>query len=221
MIYGLTRMNAGDLQGALDLFDRALVYTPNYATLEINLGVVNGLLADRGDPGRTALAEAHFERAILLAPADDTAHAYYGRWLLAQGRLAEATAQLRTAVAENPWRTMQRDLLLQASSSTTHTTENTTTASSKAVVDLVQASFVLFQQGRYAESTTAAQQALALDARSAVAWNNIAANAEAQHRWDEAIGAARKALALQPNFTLANNNLQWSLRQRDAEKHRR
>lgn len=220
MIYGLTRMNAGDLRGALEFFERALVYTPNYATLEINLGVVNGLLADGGEPTRTAIAEAHFERAIRLAPAEDTTHAFYGRWLLGHNRLAEAEAQLRTALAENPLRTMQRDLLRQVDAARQNqaTQDHLVQSASPANVNnLVQASFVLHQGGRYAESDAAAREALALDPNSAAAWNNIAANAEASHHWNEAIEAARKALAIQPDFPLARNNLQWSLQQKAAE----
>ena len=108
MIYGLTLMNRADYPGALDLFNRALRYTPNYATLEINLGVVNGLL------GNQAEAERHFQRAITLQPNDDTTHAYYGRWLIGQARSLEAVNQLRTAVAENPSRALQWELLIQA-----------------------------------------------------------------------------------------------------------
>ena len=52
MIYGLTQMNKGNYPVALDYFERALQYTPNYSTLEINLGVVNGAMADRGDATR-------------------------------------------------------------------------------------------------------------------------------------------------------------------------
>ena len=66
----------------------ASVYTPNYPTLEINLGIVNGVMADLGDRARAFRAERHFLRAIALAPADDTTHAFYGRWLSDHGSLS-------------------------------------------------------------------------------------------------------------------------------------
>ena len=65
MNYGLTQLSSGRYQSALDSFERALRYTPNYPALEINLGIANGALH------RDRLAEAHFQRALLLAPADD------------------------------------------------------------------------------------------------------------------------------------------------------
>jgi Tfp pilus assembly protein PilF len=111
MIYGLTLMNKGDYAAALDEFNRALPYTPNYATLEINLGIVNGDMADEAHGAAGAAlsvtAERHFERALALAPQDDAPHAYYGRWLEAHGRLTEAIAQLKVAVALDPQRVLQ------------------------------------------------------------------------------------------------------------------
>jgi len=64
----------------------------------------------------------------------------------------------------------------------------------------------------------AARQALRLDPKSAVAWNNIAAADEGLKRWDDAIDAAKHALALQPDFQLARNNLAWSQQQKAAAK---
>jgi hypothetical protein len=52
MIYGATKMEAGDLHGALAMFERALQYTTNYADLEDNLGIVNERLAQRGGATR-------------------------------------------------------------------------------------------------------------------------------------------------------------------------
>ena len=90
------------------------LYDPNYATLEINLGVVNGAMAAEGDLARVAVAEQHFLRAIALTPNDDLAHAFYARWLTEQGREAEAVSQLQTAITLNPGRVLQRDLLIEA-----------------------------------------------------------------------------------------------------------
>ena len=82
MNYGLTQMNQGRYAVALDYFRRALLYTPNYPTLEINLGIVNGAMAAQGDSPRNAEAERHFLRAIALAPDDDLTHALL--WPLAK-----------------------------------------------------------------------------------------------------------------------------------------
>ncbi len=233
MIYGLTRMNAGDLAGALQLYTQALAYTPNYPTLEINLGIVNGLMAAQGHPELNALAERHFERAVTLAPGDDTTHAYYGRWLLAQGRLAEARAQLQTAISLNAQRPMQRDLLLNVYRQTGNSTAAhslaeqalaldpedasalavlhgaAATPAQNAVGDLMNASLAAYREGRFQQSIEEAQRALALDPHLAEAWNNIGAGYGGLRRWPAAVAAEEQALRLNPGLQIAQNNLRW------------
>jgi tetratricopeptide (TPR) repeat protein len=209
MIYGLTQMSKGEYQVALGYFERALVLTPNYPTLEINLGVVNGAM------GRSAEAERHFLRAIALAPEDDQACAFYGRWLLQVGRVQEAADEERKAIALNPVRSMERDLLAaalrkEAEASAPRSGRDDDSEVVASAADLINRSLALNQAGKFEESIVAAQAALKLDGNSGTAWNNIAADEEAMHRWDEAIAAARRAIALQPDFQLAKNNLAWS-----------
>jgi tetratricopeptide (TPR) repeat protein len=241
MIYGLTQMNKGAYPAALDYFTRALKFTPNYPTLEINLGVVNGAMADQGDPSRVALAEAHFQRAIALAESDDAPHAFYGRWLIAHGRLNEGIAEEKTAVELNPSRTMQREQLIQAYTRLGDATdakqaaiETLQVAPDDAIAQqtlmhppaaqpqvlavdvsaLINESLQLNHAGKIEESLAVATKAAELNPQAAEAWNNIAADDEALHRWDPAIAAAKKAIALRPDFQLAKNNLAWSISQK-------
>ena len=243
MISGLTRMNAGDAPGALDLFERALVYTPNYATLEINLGVVNGLLAAQGHAAAAATAETHFRRAIALAPGDDTTHAFYGRWLLSQGRLPEAISELTAAVSLNPQREMQRNLLTdayeqaddtasaKASAADTlrlfpgnaealaalHGTAGDSSATT-AAAPFVNASLAAYRAGQFQQSIAAAQQALKVNPHSAEAWNNIGAGYGAMHQWAPAIAAEQEAVKLAPDLQIARNNLRWFTSQSDSAR---
>lgn len=107
MNYGLTQMNKGELARALDYFERALAYTPNYPILEINLGIANGSLNRDGE------AETHFRRAIELAPGDAQPHFYYGRWLWGKRRVGDALGELRMAASLNPPYLDPRYLLMQ------------------------------------------------------------------------------------------------------------
>jgi len=237
MIYGVIRMDAGDLAGALTLFERARLYTPNYATLEENLGIVNSLLAARGDASRSTPAEAHFRRAIAFAPREDTAHAYYGRWLLTQGRLEEAAAQIQTAVALNSQRPMNRDLLLQAYSQQGNTgaakqlaeetlrmdpTDGAALRTLNGDVDRetseadghINASLAAYREGRFQETVAEARKALVIDPRSAAAWNNIGAAYGALRQWDAAIDAEQHAIQIDPGLQVAQNNLRSFVAQR-------
>ncbi len=240
MIFGLTRMNAGDYAGALELFNRALLYTPNYATLEVNLGIVNGLLADAGQHALGTVSEAHFQRAVALSPNDDLTHAYYGRWLLAHGRLPEATSQLEAAVALNTQRELGRDLLLNAYAQAGNTEAAKTLARTTLAIipgdalasaalsgtpmgraatpaaTLINASLAAYRAGQYQQSISEAQAALKADPHSAEAWNNIGAGYGAMHEWDLGIAAEQQALKLNPNLTIAANNLRWFQSQRST-----
>lgn len=236
MNYALTQMAVGRYPRALDYFTRALEDTPNYPTLEINLGIVNGAMADQGDTVRTAEAERHFLRALTLAPDDDNTHAFYGRWLLQHGRMQEAIAQLRSAITLDPPRLMQHELLIQAETQAGDldaarqaATDTLAVAPDDAVaLQALQApattavpaeqnadywvneSLRLYQTAQYQASIAAARHAVDINPGYAAAWNNIAASEASLHHWDEAIAAAQKAIALKPDFQLAKNNLAWA-----------
>jgi Tfp pilus assembly protein PilF len=197
MNYGLTRMEKGDYRGALDYFTRALIYTPNYYPLEINLGIANGGLKQDND------AERHFQRAISLAPNLSNGYFFYGRWLSERNRLPEATAQLERAVSLNSDDLNARDLLMQLHAWEPRTAE-----------DYLNLSLHYHRSGKYEECIQAARQALRLRPSYPEAYNNIAAAYEDLHMWNEAIEAAQQALRLKPDFELARNNLAWAQSQK-------
>lgn len=96
MNYGLTQMQQGRLSVAKDYFTRALVFNPNYPTLDVNLGVVNDAMGD------SVSAESWFKRALELDPNYDSAHSFYARWLARHGRLPEAISHLERALTISP-----------------------------------------------------------------------------------------------------------------------
>ncbi len=107
MNYGLTKMEKGDYATAQEFFERAAVLNPTYYILETNLGIVYG--ATR----QAVRAEAHFARAMQLAPTEVIPRYFYSRWLHDSQRLAEAEAQLEAAVELNPDYIPARHLLMK------------------------------------------------------------------------------------------------------------
>ena len=107
MNYGLTQMSQGKYRRAKEYFERALVFNPFYAALEINLGIVNSSLGD------LQTAETHFQRALSLQPRFAEGHYFYGQWLNQQGRAFEAITHLETAVAISPALASARSLLMR------------------------------------------------------------------------------------------------------------
>jgi tetratricopeptide (TPR) repeat protein len=189
MNYGLTQMAKGAYPAALDSFQRALLYTPNYPTLEINLGVVYGVMFQAKE------AAQHFQRAIQLAPGSDETHYFYGRWLYQSGDLPAAVRELDTATRLNPSRQAAQSLLAVAQKM------------GNTVGYWVDASLYQYRSGDYMACIADAQKALNINPNTAPAYNNIGAAYAALQQWDLAIQSEREALRIDPSFVVAKNNL--------------
>jgi tetratricopeptide (TPR) repeat protein len=244
MNYGLTQLAKGNTMVAYNQFQQAAVLTPNYSTLEINLGVAAGLLR------RDIEAEQHFRRAIALAPDDSRSYFFYGRWLQARGRVLEAITTLNRSAAMNPadldpqyalmlvysqrsdWAELQRvaDEVLRVApgdaealrySEMAQNAKGRLSAAERLAgmrptpENYLILSLLYNQSGRFEDSIRAAQEALRLRPDYAEAYNNIAAGHESLARWSEAIAAAREAIRLKPDFELARNNLAYALSQEE------
>jgi tetratricopeptide (TPR) repeat protein len=249
MNYGLTQLSKGDIAAAYDYFRRASFLTPNYSTLEINLGVAAGALRLDGE------AEGHFRRAIALAPQDSQPYFYYGRWLREKARIPEAMSQLRQSTALNQADLDSRYLLMSIYAGQSNWFElgqvandvlrlapgdpealrfsgmvrdanGQIAAAERQVIaqptpeNYLNLSQLYCQNGRYSDCVSAATQALRLRPNYAEAYNNIAAGYESMGRWDESIAAAQEAIRLKPDFQLARNNLAYALSQRSIQTAR-
>jgi len=71
-------------------------------------------------------------------------------------------------------------------------------------------SLLYYNSSFYYLCIEAAEKALALNPKSANAYNNICSAYNAMNKWDEAIVACEKALTLEPDMVLAKNNLNWA-----------
>jgi tetratricopeptide (TPR) repeat protein len=94
--YGGTLLASGDAGNAIRFFQRALTYSPHYALAEVNMGIACAQLH------RNADAEAHFLRALRLAPDNQQVHYFYAKWLADNEREREAIEQLRGIAKMNP-----------------------------------------------------------------------------------------------------------------------
>jgi tetratricopeptide (TPR) repeat protein len=230
MNYGLTQMSKGEIPRALDYFQRAAFYNPNYYVLEVNLGVANGALHNDAE------AERHFARAIQLAPTEAIPHYYYAVWLRGKGRPGEAIQHLNVAITNNPSYLDASHLLMdiygqeQAANELKRTAFETLAkfpsdpAASSWLMragtlkptpeSYLNESLAFYQQGKFEESIHAAREALKLRPDYSEAWNNIAAAYNSEAKWDEGISAALQAVRLRPDNELAKNNLAWALQQK-------
>jgi tetratricopeptide (TPR) repeat protein len=214
MNYGLTQMASGKYAEAKASFDRAEAYTPNYATLEINQGIVDGALGDQ------VSAERHFRRALALK-ADHDGHFFFARWLVERGRGPEALTHLRTAVQLSPGAPRQRALcarLLAAAGAEselrTFFAETRRINPSEPALPTWPSYEAAFDEGLRAigrrdwlSAAHAARGALRHDPRSADALNNLGWSLAQLGFRDDAARSYEQAIALQPNHERAKNNL--------------
>jgi protein O-mannosyl-transferase len=198
MNYGLALMERGDYAAAIDLFERALVFTPNYALLHVNLGIAYGGVK------RTADAERAFKSAQGLAPDDWRSHYYLARWLGETGRIPEAVTAATRAVQLNAADETSQTLLARLSAA------SAAVAAATAADELVARSLAQHRAGQFRESLASAQAALRLRPDYAAAWNNAAAAHIAMGEYDQGIVAAEAALRLDATLQIARNNLAFA-----------
>jgi protein O-mannosyl-transferase len=198
MNYGLTRMADGDFTTAIDYFERALAFTPNYSLLHVNLGIAYG------GAGRLADAEREFRHAIQLAPEDWRSHLYYGRWLRQIRRNDDALEELQLAARQNPADLETGRELKAAREPPGRSTPDA----------LLARSLAAYRAGRFQDCVDFAREALTLQPGYAEAYNNMAAGYIALGRWDEGIAAAEEALRLKPDLTIARNNIAFARQQK-------
>ncbi len=189
MNFGLTLMAKGNYNGALDYFHRALVLTPQYPFLFINLAIAENAIE------QTAQAEAHFRQALQLAPGLPDAYTFYGRFLMEHHREAEARSLLQKAADLSPTDETVRGLLGEL------------TPSAEAFVNL---SLQRYQEGRFKEAIAASRKALEMRPSYAEAWNNLGAAYNAIGDYEKGVSACQKALEIRPDFVLARNNLAFA-----------
>lgn len=194
MNYGVALMGKGDLTGALDYFHRAQALTPQYPVLLINLAIAEATTK------QLPQAEQHFQEALRLAPSVPDSYTYYARWLLSQGRVAEADPLLHRALEFSPTDLTANELLAQAKARTPGI----------AAASYLALGFRYYFEERYAESITASHSAIALRPGYAEAWNNIGAVYNRLGRYERGIAACKEALRLKPGFERAQNNLQYA-----------
>ena len=198
MNYGLTQMAKGNYAAALDLFNRALAFNPAYYILEINMGIAYAAVNDAPQ------AQAHFTRAITLAPAEASPRYYYARWLYGSGRTAEAAALLRDAVRLNPDYVESRYLLMQIDADA---------GDAVALRQEAQAALARFPADPTAASwlarsaNPASLPTMAKTQQTPESWLATSLAYFQAGRFADCVNAAKEALKLRPDYAEAWNNV--------------
>ncbi len=201
MTYGVIQMRKGRLDQAERYFNRALLYTPQYAYLHVNLGVLKGT---RGDATE---AERHFRDAQRYDPGNPVSYYYYARWLDSVGRTDEAIALARRALDLSPGHVDAQQLLLSMTQRGRDRPTASVPSGSQTAEQWLALSLTQYRAGRYQDCVESSRQALRQRPKYAEAYNNICAAENAMGHYANAVEACERVLAIRPEMTLARNNL--------------
>lgn len=228
MNYGLTKMKKGEYAEAKQLFEQARVYNPNYATLEINLGIVSNSMGD------FPVAEQHFLRALELQPMAAESHYFYAHWLVEQGRSPEAITHLHEAIrlstatidsrvllmnlyfaagADSALNTVVRSTLAIAAD---EPTASAYAAGSIPITVIPNDAATLFARGltytasnQHLESALLYREAVKLSPENPDIQNNFGWSRAKLGFFEESVPHFEQAIRLRPDYALAKNNLAW------------
>jgi len=236
MNYALSQMRKGNYVEAKKYFEKALVLSPNYSLVYINLGVLHSALNDPTG------AEQYFKKAIDIGMYIDEGYYYYGNFLFAQKRYDEAKQMLRNSIANNPAYTEPRFILLQLYSETEDwgnlekLADETlkylpndakclayidagknkktkldiaieTATKDPTAENYINLSLYYYDAGKFNECIEACKKAIKIKPDYALAYNNMCSAYNQMKMYDKAIEACNKALAINPTYELAKNNL--------------
>ncbi|HOK37545.1 MAG TPA: tetratricopeptide repeat protein [Bacteroidales bacterium] len=239
MNYGLSQMQKGNLDLALEYYERAYKIDPDYLYLNINMGILKDAM------GFPQEAEFYFQKTLKYVQ-HTAPYYYYSRFLKSHERYDEAIQQSLNALTVNklylPARyllmeiyTIKKDIdhLQKIVNETLKFFPNDQTAiyykniidsgqifdeleaalemisKDPGVENYINLSLIYYNRKMYFESADACRKALKLDPKNSISYNNLCSALIMIGDYDGAIEAGKLALQYNPDFERAKNNLKF------------
>jgi len=209
MNYGLTHMAKGNLDVALEYFNKADKLSPNYYSLHINLGILYDA------KNNVTKAEQYFKSALKLNPISPSPDYYYARYLVKQKRYLEAQIHLKKALVKSPNHIQSKNLLNSITDKHVNTQNEAKILSQKIknnpdVESYIQLSLMYYKNKEYQLVISTCKELLKIDPNNAVAYNNMCSAYNQMKQWKLGAEACKNAIKIDPNYQLAKNNLKWA-----------
>lgn len=112
MQYGLTQMEKGKYDVALEYFTKALNYNPYYSPILINIAIVYKAM------NKPVEAESYYKKAIQYGPERNSSYRFYADFLFEKGRFSEALSNAKKALSLSKANLDTRHLLMKIYHST-------------------------------------------------------------------------------------------------------
>lgn len=209
MNYGLTQMEKGNYDVALNYFEKANLLSPNYYILHVNLAILYSAKKN------LQKAEYYFDSAIKLNSSSPSPHYFFAKYLFDQKRYLEAKKQAQIALQKSPNHSQSQDLLNKISKNDIKIKQdisvlNAQVENSKDPAKLLDISLKYYQIQEYNLVISTCEKILKIDPKNAYAYNNICSAYNQLQQWELGAKACKKAIEIDPNYILAKNNLNWA-----------
>ena len=204
---GVVLRDQGRIQEAMEHYEQALRFKPDYALSHNNLGI------ELWKQGRVQEAIAHYEQAIRFDPAYVEAHNNLGVALENTGKIKEAIGQYEQAVQLNP---DNREAHYNFGVALEQLGEKNDAIGQyeqalRLDPDYLEAhgnlGGILMQQGRIQEAIEHFNETVRIQPNSAVAHNNLALALWRAGQVREAMAHWEEALQIKPDYPEAQNDL--------------
>jgi len=214
MNYGNVLMSQAKWDNALSYFNRAKQIWPQYSYIYVNIGVLYGAT------NRPVEAENNFKYALQLNPFNPGSYFYYANWLKKQGRIAEAKKLLSDGLKISPNSVelinLGKELATVSENNSQEIISENISTLDQAIIkasnnpspeNYLKLSEEFFISGKFEKCIEAAQEALKINSKYDLAYNNICAAYNALQEWDKAIEAGEKGLKINPNNGLIKGHI--------------
>ncbi len=220
MNYGLSQMEKGKFDVAMQYYTKALIYVPYYSFLHINMGILHNAT------GNPVKAEKNFKNALNYGRYNPDSYYYYGKWLYEKKKIKEAKDLLSKGLKLSPGHTKIRELLdiiTLGQANNIKTGINILIGNVKrgpTAENYLELSLAYYEGGFYKECINTCLKAIALKPDYALAYNNMCCSYNQMGQYDNAIEAGKRALEIFPDFERARNNLKWAQENKSKSKQK-
>lgn len=247
MNYGITQMEKGNYEIALEYYNKALLITPYYPYLHVNTAILYNAM------GRADMAEKYYLSALDYGNSIYVTHYHYAKFLFEKERYSEALYHAEQTLKLSPYFLDNIHLLYDIYFNLNKFNElqflleetlNLYPEDNYSVIykgmdfskDLTKAqlaeqvaktnpsaenylnlSLEYYYVEEYEKCIEACYKALEINPKYAEAYNNICSAYNCLKEWEKACEACEKAIELKPGYTLAENNLKLAQQNLDKQ----